>query len=120
VEPTTPISPSTPGLKPWNAAPEDKQAPPATPTTASPAPAPAPYRPAVTYWDLDVQTNAVIREHPPANHLHPHPEIELQRAQLVTKLRQHYHELCHQREGTPNTHARARTMVLYSFLLWKS
>uniref|UniRef100_A0A8C2WNW3 mRNA (2'-O-methyladenosine-N(6)-)-methyltransferase n=1 Tax=Cyclopterus lumpus TaxID=8103 RepID=A0A8C2WNW3_CYCLU len=51
------------------------------------------------YWDLDAQTNAVIREHPPANHLPPHPEIELQRAQLVTKLRQHYHELCHQREG---------------------
>uniref|UniRef100_A0A8C6L4L5 mRNA (2'-O-methyladenosine-N(6)-)-methyltransferase n=1 Tax=Nothobranchius furzeri TaxID=105023 RepID=A0A8C6L4L5_NOTFU len=51
------------------------------------------------YWDLDVQTNAVIRERPPANHLPPHPEIELQRAQLVTKLRQHYHELCHQREG---------------------
>uniref|UniRef100_A0A4W6FG15 mRNA (2'-O-methyladenosine-N(6)-)-methyltransferase n=1 Tax=Lates calcarifer TaxID=8187 RepID=A0A4W6FG15_LATCA len=51
------------------------------------------------YWDLDIQTNAVIREHPPANHLPPHPEIELQRAQLVTKLRQHYHELCHQREG---------------------
>ncbi|KAK1901225.1 mRNA (2'-O-methyladenosine-N(6)-)-methyltransferase [Dissostichus eleginoides] len=97
VEPTTPISPSTPGLKPWSSAPEDKQAPPATPTT--PSPAPAPYRPAVIYWDLDVQTNAVIREHPPANHLHPHPEIELQRAQLVTKLRQHYHELCHQREG---------------------
>lgn len=52
------------------------------------------------YWDLDVQTNAVIKEHPPTNHLPPHPEIELQRAQLVTKLRQHYHELCHQREGT--------------------
>ena len=52
------------------------------------------------YWDLDIQTNAVIREHPPPNHLPPHPEIELQRAQLVTKLRQHYHELCHQREGT--------------------
>lgn len=51
------------------------------------------------YWDLDVQTNAVIKETPPANHLPPHPEIELQRAQLVTKLRQHYHELCHQREG---------------------
>uniref|UniRef100_A0A671V7W9 mRNA (2'-O-methyladenosine-N(6)-)-methyltransferase n=1 Tax=Sparus aurata TaxID=8175 RepID=A0A671V7W9_SPAAU len=51
------------------------------------------------YWDLDIQTNAVIRERPPANHLPPHPEIELQRAQLVTKLRQHYHELCHQREG---------------------
>uniref|UniRef100_A0A8D0A7N7 mRNA (2'-O-methyladenosine-N(6)-)-methyltransferase n=1 Tax=Sander lucioperca TaxID=283035 RepID=A0A8D0A7N7_SANLU len=39
------------------------------------------------YWDLDTQTNAVIREHPPR----PPP--------LVTKLRQHYHELCHQREG---------------------
>lgn len=51
------------------------------------------------YWDLDVQTNAVIREQAPASHLPPHPEIELQRAQLVTKLRQHYHELCHQREG---------------------
>ncbi|XP_030276535.1 mRNA (2'-O-methyladenosine-N(6)-)-methyltransferase [Sparus aurata] len=97
VEPTTPISPSTPGVKPWISAPEDKQAPPATPTT--PSPAPAPYRPAVIYWDLDIQTNAVIRERPPANHLPPHPEIELQRAQLVTKLRQHYHELCHQREG---------------------
>lgn len=51
------------------------------------------------YWDLDVQTNAVIRERPSAMDLPPHPEIELQRAQLVTKLRQHYHELCHQREG---------------------
>uniref|UniRef100_A0A8C7EZ07 mRNA (2'-O-methyladenosine-N(6)-)-methyltransferase n=1 Tax=Oncorhynchus kisutch TaxID=8019 RepID=A0A8C7EZ07_ONCKI len=51
------------------------------------------------YWDLDVQTNAVIRERPPANHLPPHPEMELQRAQLTTKLRQHYHELCYQREG---------------------
>uniref|UniRef100_A0AAQ5Z621 mRNA (2'-O-methyladenosine-N(6)-)-methyltransferase n=1 Tax=Amphiprion ocellaris TaxID=80972 RepID=A0AAQ5Z621_AMPOC len=79
VEPTTPISPSTPGVKPWSSAPEDKQA--------------------QIYWDLDIQTNAVIREHAPAAHLPPHPEIELQRAQLVTKLRQHYHELCHQREG---------------------
>ncbi|XP_068451051.1 mRNA (2'-O-methyladenosine-N(6)-)-methyltransferase [Clinocottus analis] len=97
VEPTTPISPSTPGVKPWNSAPEEKPAQPATPTT--PSPAPAVYRPAVIYWDLDAQTNAVIREHPPANHLPPHPEMELLRAQLVTKLRQHYHELCHQREG---------------------
>uniref|UniRef100_A0A674PN28 mRNA (2'-O-methyladenosine-N(6)-)-methyltransferase n=1 Tax=Takifugu rubripes TaxID=31033 RepID=A0A674PN28_TAKRU len=51
------------------------------------------------YWDLDIQTNVVIREQLPTNHLPPHPEIELQRAQLVTKLRQHYHELCLQREG---------------------
>ncbi|XP_061899299.1 mRNA (2'-O-methyladenosine-N(6)-)-methyltransferase-like isoform X1 [Entelurus aequoreus] len=97
VEPTTPISPSTPGVKPWSTAPDDKQTPSAT--SATPSPAPAPYKPAIIYWDLDIQTNAVIREHPPANHLPPHPEVELQRAQLVTKLRQHYHELCHQREG---------------------
>ncbi|XP_037346421.2 mRNA (2'-O-methyladenosine-N(6)-)-methyltransferase [Pungitius pungitius] len=98
VEPTTPISPSTPGVKPWNSASEEKPAQPATPT--APSPAPAVYRPAVIYWDLDLQTNAVVKEHPPDNHLlPPHPEIELQRAQLVTKLRQHYHELCHQREG---------------------
>ncbi|XP_057702744.1 mRNA (2'-O-methyladenosine-N(6)-)-methyltransferase [Corythoichthys intestinalis] len=93
-EPTTPISPGAPGVKPWS---DDKQG--ATPAQAAASPAPAPYRPAVVYWDLDVQTNAVIREHSPAEHLPPHPEIELQRAQLVTKLRQHYHELCHQREG---------------------
>ncbi|XP_072296180.1 mRNA (2'-O-methyladenosine-N(6)-)-methyltransferase [Eucyclogobius newberryi] len=95
VEPSTPISPSTPGVKPWST--EEKQTPP-TPSTPS-APTPAPYRPAVIYWDLDVQTNAVIRERAAVPLLPPHPEIELQRAQLVTKLRQHYHELCLQREG---------------------
>uniref|UniRef100_A0AAQ5YNB3 mRNA (2'-O-methyladenosine-N(6)-)-methyltransferase n=1 Tax=Amphiprion ocellaris TaxID=80972 RepID=A0AAQ5YNB3_AMPOC len=94
-QPTTPISPSTPGVKPWSSAPEDKQAQSATPTTPSPMFVVL-FR---IYWDLDIQTNAVIREHAPAAHLPPHPEIELQRAQLVTKLRQHYHELCHQREG---------------------
>lgn len=104
VEPSTPISPSTPGVKPW--ASEEKPTPatpstpatPATPSTPS-TPSPAPYKPTVIYWDLDVQTNAVIRERPPVPLLPPHPEIELQRAQLVTKLRQHYHELCLQREG---------------------
>ncbi|XP_029548871.1 mRNA (2'-O-methyladenosine-N(6)-)-methyltransferase [Salmo trutta] len=97
VAPTTPIvpiSPITPGAKPWNST---------TGTEDKPGqhsmPAPAPYRPSVIYWDLDIQTNAVIRERPPANHLPPHPEMELQRAQLTTKLRQHYHELCYQREG---------------------
>uniref|UniRef100_A0A8C1SIF5 mRNA (2'-O-methyladenosine-N(6)-)-methyltransferase n=1 Tax=Cyprinus carpio TaxID=7962 RepID=A0A8C1SIF5_CYPCA len=85
--PTVPISPSTPGVKPWVNTTDDKQG-----QTSVPAPAPV-------YWDLDVQTNAVIRERAPADHLPPHPEIELQRAQLTTKLRQHYHELCSQREG---------------------
>ncbi|XP_064823643.1 mRNA (2'-O-methyladenosine-N(6)-)-methyltransferase [Oncorhynchus masou masou] len=92
--PIVPISPITPGAKSWNST---------TGTEDKPGqhsmPAPAPYRPSVIYWDLDVQTNAVIRERPPANHLPPHPEMELQRAQLTTKLRQHYHELCYQREG---------------------
>ncbi|XP_016100184.1 phosphorylated CTD-interacting factor 1-like [Sinocyclocheilus grahami] len=90
--PTVPISPSTPGVKPWVNTTDDKQG-------QTSVPAPAPYRPSVVYWDLDVQTNAVIRERAPANHLPSHPEIELQRAQLTTKLRQHYHELCSQREG---------------------
>ena len=54
------------------------------------------------YWDLDIPTNAVIRERPPDPQLPPHPEVELHRAQLVTKLRQHYLELCHQREGRPS------------------
>ncbi|XP_066558286.1 mRNA (2'-O-methyladenosine-N(6)-)-methyltransferase [Amia ocellicauda] len=90
--PTVPISPSTPGAKPWSAGSEDKQAQP-------PSPAPAPYRPTAVYWDLDIQTNAVIRERAPSDFLPPHPEIELLRAQLTSKLRQHYHELCYQREG---------------------
>ncbi|KAI2663917.1 mRNA (2'-O-methyladenosine-N(6)-)-methyltransferase [Labeo rohita] len=90
--PTIPISPSTPGVKPWVNTTDEKQG-------QTSVPAPAPYRPSVVYWDLDIQTNAVIRERAPADHLPPHPEIELQRAQLTTKLRQHYHELCSQREG---------------------
>uniref|UniRef100_A0A3Q3X5G7 mRNA (2'-O-methyladenosine-N(6)-)-methyltransferase n=1 Tax=Mola mola TaxID=94237 RepID=A0A3Q3X5G7_MOLML len=87
VEPTTPISPSTPGVKPWSSLLCFLVLYKRTSRVLS------------IYWDLDIQTNAVIRERPPTNHLPPHPEIELQRAQLVTKLRQHYHELCHQREG---------------------
>ncbi|XP_061147248.1 mRNA (2'-O-methyladenosine-N(6)-)-methyltransferase isoform X2 [Syngnathus typhle] len=116
-EPTTPISPSVPGAKPWCAAPDDKRGTAAV-APGTPSPTPAIYKPTAAsnvglhlvmscmcvccpsiYWDLDIQTNAVIREQQPAQHLPPHPEIELQRAQLVTKLRQHYHELCHQREG---------------------
>ncbi|XP_013987191.1 mRNA (2'-O-methyladenosine-N(6)-)-methyltransferase isoform X1 [Salmo salar] len=89
--PTVPISPITPRAKQWNSTTgtEDKPGQPAS----------ALYRPTIIYWDLDIQTNAVIRERAPANHLPPHPEIELQRAQLTTKLRQHYQELCYQREG---------------------
>uniref|UniRef100_A0AAY4EIQ0 mRNA (2'-O-methyladenosine-N(6)-)-methyltransferase n=1 Tax=Denticeps clupeoides TaxID=299321 RepID=A0AAY4EIQ0_9TELE len=96
--PTVPISPSTPGAKPWSSTSDEGQQ-----KQGQPA-APAPYRPSVVghlklYWDLDIQTNAVIKERAPADYLPPHPEIELQRAQLMTKLRQHYHELCSQREG---------------------
>ncbi|XP_039632543.1 mRNA (2'-O-methyladenosine-N(6)-)-methyltransferase [Polypterus senegalus] len=92
--PTIPISPSTTGTplsKTWNATTEDKQLP--------TSPAPAPYRPTVIYWDLDIQTNAVIKERPPVDVLPPHPEVELMRSQLMTKLRINYKELCQQREG---------------------
>nr|XP_023838802.1 phosphorylated CTD-interacting factor 1-like [Salvelinus alpinus] len=90
--PTVPVSPITPRAKPWNSTTgtEDKPGQPAS----------ALYRPTIIYWDLYIQTNAVIRERAPANHLPPHPEIELQRAQLTTKLRQHYQELCYQREDS--------------------
>nr|XP_060627566.1 mRNA (2'-O-methyladenosine-N(6)-)-methyltransferase [Anolis sagrei ordinatus] len=51
------------------------------------------------YWDLDIQTNAVIKQRPPSDVLCPHPEVELLRSQLMLKLRTHYRELCQQREG---------------------
>ncbi|XP_037068647.1 mRNA (2'-O-methyladenosine-N(6)-)-methyltransferase-like, partial [Pollicipes pollicipes] len=50
-------------------------------------------------WDLEVPTNAVIFERPPIATPHPHPDIEVMRAQLTNKLRQCYQELCHSREG---------------------
>ncbi|XP_077315359.1 mRNA (2'-O-methyladenosine-N(6)-)-methyltransferase isoform X1 [Lithobates pipiens] len=63
-------------------------------------------KPTDVYWDLDIQSNALVKSPPPS---HPlplpsqalavHPEVELLRAQLILKLRQHYRELCQQREG---------------------
>ncbi|XP_043199784.1 mRNA (2'-O-methyladenosine-N(6)-)-methyltransferase-like isoform X2 [Amphibalanus amphitrite] len=50
-------------------------------------------------WDLEIPTNAVIFERPPITTPHPHPDIEIMRAQLTNKLRQTYQELCHSREG---------------------
>ncbi|KAE8575612.1 hypothetical protein XENTR_v10003888 [Xenopus tropicalis] len=58
------------------------------------------------YWDLDIQSNVVVKPLPPSHllpppsqFLPPYPEVELLRSQLVLKLRQHYRELCQQREG---------------------
>ncbi|XP_058033591.1 mRNA (2'-O-methyladenosine-N(6)-)-methyltransferase [Ahaetulla prasina] len=79
---------STPGmplLKAWGVSPEERQA--------------ALLRPTEVYWDLDIQTNAVIKQRAPSEVLTPHPEVELLRSQLMLKLRQHYRELCQQREG---------------------
>ncbi|XP_045193105.1 mRNA (2'-O-methyladenosine-N(6)-)-methyltransferase-like [Mercenaria mercenaria] len=59
-------------------------------------------RPAFAYspfWNFEMPTNAVIFERAPCVLPPPHPEIELMRAQMVHKLRQHYQELCHSREG---------------------
>ncbi|XP_066482551.1 mRNA (2'-O-methyladenosine-N(6)-)-methyltransferase isoform X2 [Tiliqua scincoides] len=78
-------TPGTPLLKMWGVSLEDKQT--------------ALLRPTEVYWDLDVQTNAVMKQRAPSEVLTPHPEVELLRSQLMLKLRQHYRELCQQREG---------------------
>ena len=54
------------------------------------------YRP---FWNIDIQTNAVIWERPPNLYPQPHPDIEALRAQLVKKLRGCYQEMCLTREG---------------------
>ncbi|EHH65281.1 Phosphorylated CTD-interacting factor 1 [Macaca fascicularis] len=84
--PSSPSVPGTPALKMWGTSPEDKQQA-------------ALLRPTEVYWDLDIQTNAVIKHRGPSEVLPPHPEVELLRSQLILKLRQHYRELCQQREG---------------------
>uniref|UniRef100_A0A8C7E490 Phosphorylated CTD interacting factor 1 n=1 Tax=Naja naja TaxID=35670 RepID=A0A8C7E490_NAJNA len=83
--PNTSSTPGTPLLKAWGVSPEERQA--------------ALLRPTEVYWDLDIQTNAVIKQRAPSEVLSPHPEVELLRSQLMLKLRQHYRELCQQREG---------------------
>ncbi|KAK2494697.1 hypothetical protein MC885_005398 [Smutsia gigantea] len=84
--PSSPSIPGTPTLKIWGTSSEDKQQA-------------ALLRPTEVYWDLDIQTNAVIKHRGPSEVLPPHPEVELLRSQLILKLRQHYRELCQQREG---------------------
>uniref|UniRef100_A0A4W3JB03 mRNA (2'-O-methyladenosine-N(6)-)-methyltransferase n=1 Tax=Callorhinchus milii TaxID=7868 RepID=A0A4W3JB03_CALMI len=84
--PTIPISPSGPGT------------PSVPPVSRVPGPNSAEEKQHV-YWDLDIPTNVVIKESAPIEALSPHPEVELLRAQLTVKLRQHYQELCQQREG---------------------
>ncbi|KAM6457665.1 mRNA (2'-O-methyladenosine-N(6)-)-methyltransferase [Liasis olivaceus] len=83
--PNVSSTPGTPLLKVWGVSPEDRQT--------------ALLRPTEVYWDLDIQTNAVIKQRAPSEVLTPHPEVELLRSQLMLKLRQHYRELCQQREG---------------------
>ncbi|KAM8946229.1 LOW QUALITY PROTEIN: mRNA (2'-O-methyladenosine-N(6)-)-methyltransferase [Pelodytes ibericus] len=63
-------------------------------------------KPTDVFWDFDIQSNVVVKPPPPSHFLPPpsqalppHPEVELLRSQLVLKLRQHYRELCQQREG---------------------
>ncbi|KAL4235084.1 mRNA (2'-O-methyladenosine-N(6)-)-methyltransferase [Mactra antiquata] len=59
-------------------------------------------RPAFTYspfWNFEIPTNGVIYERAPCVLPPPHPDVEQLRSQLVVKLRQHYQELCHSREG---------------------
>ncbi|XP_071957901.1 mRNA (2'-O-methyladenosine-N(6)-)-methyltransferase-like [Antedon mediterranea] len=50
-------------------------------------------------WDFTVSTNAVIYERLPSLMVPPLNDVELLRAKLTDKLRQHYEELCKSREG---------------------
>nr|CAG4651643.1 EOG090X02BU [Triops cancriformis] len=50
-------------------------------------------------WDLEVTTNVIIWERVASIMPHPHPDVEILRCNLLAKLRQSYHEMCHSREG---------------------
>lgn len=50
-------------------------------------------------WDLEIPSNVLVYESLPTSLAHPHPDVELLRCTLTTKLRQCYQELCHSREG---------------------
>lgn len=50
-------------------------------------------------WELEIPTNVVIFERSPSMLPQPHPDIELYRGNLVSKLRQCYQELCQSRES---------------------
>lgn len=52
-------------------------------------------------WDLEVSSNVYSSEAAIQNPhlLPPHPDIELQRSQLIAKLRQCYQQSCQSREG---------------------
>ncbi|ELU00100.1 hypothetical protein CAPTEDRAFT_219923 [Capitella teleta] len=50
------------------------------------------------YWNFDIPTNVMIWERKPCYLPPPHPEIELLRTQLMSKLRIQYKDLCRNRE----------------------
>ncbi|UYV81185.1 PCIF1 [Cordylochernes scorpioides] len=50
-------------------------------------------------WDLEVQSNVVMKESGPSLMAPPHPEVEQLRTTLTAKLRLQYQELCHSREA---------------------
>ena len=50
------------------------------------------------FWNFSIASNVVLYERRCCHFLPPNAEIELMRAQLVSKLRQNYQELCRTRE----------------------
>ncbi|XP_064599168.1 mRNA (2'-O-methyladenosine-N(6)-)-methyltransferase-like [Liolophura sinensis] len=61
-----------------------------------------PKRPMFNYspfWNFDLPSNVIMYERSPRKILPPHPDVEMLRAQLLSKLRQTYQELCQTREG---------------------
>ena len=51
------------------------------------------------FWNFEHVTNVIIWERRPSNLPPPHPEVEILRSQLMSKLRQLFAELCQSREG---------------------
>lgn len=51
------------------------------------------------FWNFDIPSSAVFYERAPVTMCAPHPEVEVLRNQLTTKLRQIYEELCQTREA---------------------
>jgi len=50
------------------------------------------------FWNFSMVSNVILYERCCSHFLPPNAEVELMRAQLVSKLRQNYQELCRTRE----------------------
>lgn len=68
-------------------------------------------------WNLEIPTNVIIYEREMNDMYPPHPEVEVTRSQMVTKLRQQYEESCLTREGDLCASALSKFCTCYEVLL---